>query len=689
MAEKKYNVLHAGKGKSLSEGNARENERRGWSEENYREKNRNPTNNYDWSRHSLNFEILDGKIIPLGGQPTTLYSRFQLKLKSVGFKAYKDGATNAQNTYVEIILSADTEKMQKLAFGEQKVDYERNPEEWHNWNVSRLKEIEEWAMDCYDFIIAKYGKDSVIGFEVHLDETEPHIHVNLVPIAVMKQRGKDPHGFIKIDKDGNDERYTKGKHIGELKKISKAKYDKLSDAKKTEYRPAERGTLKTISYAFHFGSSVKERSEKMSQLHDEFYEVIGKKWGFSRGEVWAELTEEERRQRKRKTKEEAAKEKAAKEATAKAKAEQKEAEKNAQMAKEIRDKALAETEEAAKMLNERRAELQKEVGTGAKIAAFFGVGEFAEIRTERDTANKKAEKAVKDKEKAEKALREANEARDKELTAAKAKSRQEGYSAAIEDVKRETALVTKNTAKEIGEAVMASLSRQGQLQEQIKQLQAQVSASKNASVAIAAAEKKAEIAVANTLQAVNQILSHHDMPRLTTKNMEEAMAIAKASPFRVMLAGERERQQMCNSILEWGFQRKRVLEGERTPAAIALLQKLWQAMKDIWQRILNSLQEMRAPMSPGEAAEFLQKFPNVQLTSKAAMADIEQQLRFTPGTAAIVEGWQNAMQQTETQFMGQFRSERTTKQVQQHEQADTSLDVEQEQEQTRTAGHHR
>jgi hypothetical protein len=340
IMEKKFNVLHAGKSKALSVGNAYENERRGWTEESYRAKNANPINNYDWSRHNLNFEIVDGEIVPLGRQKKTLYTRFQDKLESVGYKAYKDGASNSQNTYVEIIFSANTEKMQKIAFGNQSVNYERNPENWHNWDVRRSKEIEQWGKDVYNFGISIFGKDSIIGCELHLDETEPHIHMNIVPLAERKQRG-NVGGYVKIDKDGNDVRYSKGKHVGELIKLSKGKYDKLSDEKKAEYRPAVRGTVYTVSYAAHFGSTTKERSEAMSQLHDKFYEEVGKKWGFERGEVWAELTEEEKAKKRRRTKAEAYKEKQAKERT-------KEAEESREKAEERREKAEAIAQEAEK-----------------------------------------------------------------------------------------------------------------------------------------------------------------------------------------------------------------------------------------------------------------------------------------------------------------------------------------------------
>ncbi len=151
-------VAHAGKGKSLSSGEANENERRGWTEDSYRRKNKSPLNNYDWSRHGLNFEIVDGEIRDLGRQQVSLYRRYKDIVKNLDFKEYKAGATNQQHTYVELILSGSTEKMQKIAFGEQPVNYERNPETWHNWGVTRTKDIEQWALDCYNFVCERYDK---------------------------------------------------------------------------------------------------------------------------------------------------------------------------------------------------------------------------------------------------------------------------------------------------------------------------------------------------------------------------------------------------------------------------------------------------------------------------------------------------------------------------------------------------
>ena len=321
-------VAHAGKGKSLSAGNAIENERL------------ESINNYDWSRHALNFEVINGEIKPLGSQEVHLYDRYQNVLKNIDFKEYKAGASNQQNAYVELILSGSTELMQQLAFGSQEVNYERNPSTWHNWNVTREKAIEQWAVDSYNFACKMYGKENVIGFEVHLDETEPHAHVNIVPVAMMKQRG-NVGGYVKIDADGNDVRYTKGKHIGELVKLPQGKYDALPEDKKRQYRPAVRGMVRTISFATFFGSTKKERSEKMSELHDKYYEHVGSKWGLERGDVWKLLDPEERQKRKRLTKQQAHEKKMAEEAKAKAQKEAKEA-------NEIRDAAVKEKDAVIK-----------------------------------------------------------------------------------------------------------------------------------------------------------------------------------------------------------------------------------------------------------------------------------------------------------------------------------------------------
>ena len=414
------NVAHAGKGKSLSSGEANENERRGWSEKSYRRKNENRFNNYDWSRRNLNFEIKDGKIIPLGSQEKSLYKRYHNLLKNLDFSQYKDGATNQRLTYVELIMSGSTEKMQKIAFGDQHVDYERNPEQWKNWDVKRTtgeRSIEEWAMDVYNFICKKYGKENIIGFEVHLDETEPHIHVNIVPTAIKQVAGRgggyhkivmNDDGTPKLDDDGNTipARYEKGVHIGEIIKLSESKYEALSDEKKKTYRPNVRGTIRTVSFAEHFGSKKAERSALMSKLHDDYFEAVGKKWGFERGDVWALLSDEERWRRMHRTKEQAGLEREAREA--------------ARTAEEKRDAIIGEVAEQErvkasnadflksqdKQIQEKGSELQhiKDDAEKAKTEAAAAVEVTKRAKAERDTAVKERDDSKAEVERNEKTI---------------------------------------------------------------------------------------------------------------------------------------------------------------------------------------------------------------------------------------------------------------------------------------------
>ena len=53
------------------------------------------------------------------------------------------------------------------------------------WNLIKT---EEWAKDVYEFMSKKYGEDNIIGFYVHLDEMNPHIHCTLVPVDAEKNR---------------------------------------------------------------------------------------------------------------------------------------------------------------------------------------------------------------------------------------------------------------------------------------------------------------------------------------------------------------------------------------------------------------------------------------------------------------------------------------------------------------------
>lgn len=125
-------AIHVGTDKkSFSSQVGNEAERRGWDEKRYQLKNADidKNNHYNYSRKRLNFEIVkDGKIVPLGSQSVPLHERLQHRLDELGFKPYMDAkrpdqvSRNSPNCTVGIIFSGDHDVLNRLAFGEQKLN---------------------------------------------------------------------------------------------------------------------------------------------------------------------------------------------------------------------------------------------------------------------------------------------------------------------------------------------------------------------------------------------------------------------------------------------------------------------------------------------------------------------------------------------------------------------------------------
>ena len=125
-------------------------------------------------------------------------------------------------TVVNIIFGGSRERMQELAFGSQKVDYEKDADNSH---IQRKADIERWAKDVYSFVSGRYGEQNIAAFIVHLDEINPHVHCTLLPI-----------------KDGR------------------------------------------FAYKEIFAGKDKfEYSARMKQLHSDFFSEVNTRWGMSRG----------------------------------------------------------------------------------------------------------------------------------------------------------------------------------------------------------------------------------------------------------------------------------------------------------------------------------------------------------------------------------------------------------------------
>lgn len=179
--------------------------------------------NYDPTRKHLNFEVVPGGKIRPVDTSRNIPERMADILRFRGIKDLNEGLPEPKyRTVVNIIFGGSRERMQELAFGSQKVDYEKDADNSH---IQRKADIERWAKDVYSFVSGRYGEQNIAAFIVHLDEINPHVHCTLLPI-----------------KDGR------------------------------------------FAYKEIFAGKDKfEYSARMKQLHSDFFSEVNTKWGMSRG----------------------------------------------------------------------------------------------------------------------------------------------------------------------------------------------------------------------------------------------------------------------------------------------------------------------------------------------------------------------------------------------------------------------
>ena len=222
--------------KGITTAQSNEHQRR-WTEKGWG--SAESTGNYDRSRERRNFEVRGGKVCPID-KSRSIPERMADILRSRGIKDPNEGLAEPRfRTVVNFIFGGSRERMTELAFGDQKVNLTHGADNSH---LTRCKDIEEWAKDVYRFVADKYGEENIVAFILHLDETNPHVHCTLLPI----KDGKFAYKQIFAGKD---------------------KY---------------------------------EFSQRMKQLHTDFFTEVNTKWGMSRGRSVSEtgarhLTTEEYR----------------------------------------------------------------------------------------------------------------------------------------------------------------------------------------------------------------------------------------------------------------------------------------------------------------------------------------------------------------------------------------------------------
>ena len=291
-------AIHVGKDKkafSAQVGN--EAERRGWDENVYRLKNadKDKNNHYNFYRKNLNFEIVkDGKIFPLGSNPIPLHERVQMRLDELGFKPYMDAkhpyqvSKNSPNCTVGMIFSGDHDVLYDLAFDNQRIDT-ANPDADHS-HIVLQQGIYKWAKDTYDFACRKWGEENIVSFAVHCDETSIHAHVQTIPVEKVKKRGRIGSKYVNKN---NPDIVLSTKEWRALPKEEQDNYTKQT---------ASKDYVECVSYAKVWGETRKAKSEYLSQLHTDYHNEVGRKYGLARGIPYNELSEEEKRGRRHKNK---------------------------------------------------------------------------------------------------------------------------------------------------------------------------------------------------------------------------------------------------------------------------------------------------------------------------------------------------------------------------------------------------
>ena len=181
-------AMHVEAGKSFGTAEANENERR-WNDDKIDRKNQDPTNHYDRTRMKLNFEIgPDGKIHPLGYQEKSLEVRLQERLDELGWKPFKADSKIQPNCCAKFVFGGNHDRTLEMAFGNQSVNLEKGADNSH---LHRCEEIENWAKDVYDWCSNRYGQKNIVGFQVHIDESSPHIHALIVPVGIRPKSGRE------------------------------------------------------------------------------------------------------------------------------------------------------------------------------------------------------------------------------------------------------------------------------------------------------------------------------------------------------------------------------------------------------------------------------------------------------------------------------------------------------------------
>ena len=149
---------------------------------------------------------------------------------------------------------------------------------------SRLSsgEQQQFFVDCTRFFTERYGEDNIISAVVHMDETTPHIHLNLIPIADGRLCAKqlfDRKELQNLQSDfhsvvGKKWNLQSGKEGSQAKHLDTAAYKLKKMREETaaaEERKAvaEQGALSAEQQQVHAERKTQQLEDRQKQLQQD------------------------------------------------------------------------------------------------------------------------------------------------------------------------------------------------------------------------------------------------------------------------------------------------------------------------------------------------------------------------------------------------------------------------------------
>lgn len=162
--------------------------------------------NVDSEKSHLNRYITTGPCLQVEDRPGTLHQRIQERIHDVqGDKTVRKDAV----VDMEFILSGSHDTFEKMT-----------PEQ-----------VEDWAMESYQFMAETFGEENIVEAVLHLDERTPHIHMHVVPIVTNKD-GSQKLCAKELTTRGLLSKY----HTDYAKRIERFGFERSSEGKGAKHR---------------------------------------------------------------------------------------------------------------------------------------------------------------------------------------------------------------------------------------------------------------------------------------------------------------------------------------------------------------------------------------------------------------------------------------------------------------------